>query len=180
MDGDFAIIAAIAANRGVSFELADHLQALGIAVPRSTLYRRLRCLIGAGLLQEELQRPVTRGSRRVLALTPDGYAWLAGEVSRALRTEPLESSLFALALGCVPELDRETLANVLKPRVASAALRLTDERRALTTESANATYWSRIRRERQIAHLQADIDWLESVLRPSAAAQRPPMASEAS
>ena len=180
MDGDFAIIAAIAANRGVSFELAEHLQALGIAMPRSTLYRRLRCLIGTGLLQEEPQRAATRGSRRSLGLTPEGYAWLAGEVGRALRTEPLESSLFALALGCVPELDRDTLASVLKPRVASATLRLTDERRALTSESASAGYWGRIRRERQIAHLQADIDWLESVLRPRLTPKRPPRANEAS
>jgi len=180
MDGDFAIIAAVAANPGCSLDLADHLEALGIAVPRSTLYRRLQYLIGSGLLRGERQRTGRGRPRRGVLLTAAGRVWLADEVSRALRTEPLDSPLFALALGCVAEVDRETLAGVLKPRVVAAAQRLTAEKRALVAESASAAYWARISRERHIAYMQADINWLESVLRPRTAPEQSPKANEAS
>ncbi|MGH2632771.1 MAG: hypothetical protein ACRDG3_05110 [Tepidiformaceae bacterium] len=169
MDSDFAILAAIASHDGCAVDLAGGLEALGISLPRSTLYRRVQSLVAGGLLRAGMERREARRPRRSVVLTAVGRDWLANAVSTLLRTEHLDSPDFALALSCAGSVDRETLAGVLKPRVAAAASRLTLEERSLLAAGEGPGDWSQICCERRIAYLQADISWLESVLRLSPA-----------
>ena len=102
--------------------------------------------------------------RRQLSLTDAGRKTVARDLPEILRNEPLESPLFALALGCARVVDTEGLPTLLRPRMASAASTLTREERSLNADSDGAEYWVRAVRERRIAHLQADIAWLQSIV----------------
>ena len=160
---DFPILAAVAANPAHSYELLDHLQAVGVKATRSTLYRRVETLAAMGLLEAtEVKGP--RGHlRRSLVVTAAGRDVLAGMAARVLQMEPLESPLFALAVGCADAVAVEDVAGTLRRRMGTAARRLTEEERALGfTEGVEET-WRTAGRERRIAHLQADIAWLQSV-----------------
>ncbi len=164
VDGDFPIMAAIAAHPATSFEVLDHLHSIGVKASRSTLYRRVDSLIGEGYLVGEDVVSESGHRRRTLRLSMAGREWLGDEVSRVLRYEPLESPVFALALGCVGEVDREALSNVLRPRMDSAARRLIEEQGSLPPGGGDAAYWTQIGRRRRIAHLEADVNWLQSLL----------------
>ena len=164
MHDDFPILAAVAASPTHSFQVLEHLQDLGVKATRSTLYRRVDALIADGLLVATAVRGENGHIRRDLALTESGRSVTAASVSHVLRTEPLESPLFALALGCACVTETDGLTALLKPRMAMAARRLTMEERSLNANKDGSEYWNRVARERRIAHLQADIAWLQSLL----------------
>lgn len=164
MHDDFPILAAIAASPGHAFEVLEHLQAVGQPASRSTLYRRVDALITLGLVVATEARGENGHTRRQLTLTPAGEATLARDVPKVLRSQPLESPLFALALGCATATDTDGLPDLLKPLMANAARRLTAEERTLNASATEAGDWQRVARERRIAHLQADIAWLQSIL----------------
>jgi len=164
MHDDFPILAAIAANPAHSYQVLEHLQAMGVKATRSTLYRRVDALIAQGMVVATEGRGARGHSRRDLSLTDAGRKMVARDIPEVLRNEPLESPVFALALGCARITDTEGLPTLLKPRMASAARALTREERDLHTNSDGSEYWARVARERRIAHLQADIAWLQSIV----------------
>lgn len=164
MQHDFAVLAAVAAHPSYAYELLDHLQALGVRTARSTFCRRIEGLIERGFLQATDVRSANGSHRNDLQLTASGRIRVANEATRVLRTEPLESPLFALALGCTRVTDAEHLPAILRPRIARVARSLSDEKRSLRAESDGSEYWSRIVRQRRIAHLQADVTWLQAVV----------------
>lgn len=162
MTDDFPILAAVAASPTHPYELLEHLQALGVRVTRSTLYRRVDGLIGRGYLQAEDGRGDTGHFRRLLRLTDAGRDAAGKEAAEVLRREPLESPLFALAVAAAGVSQRQDALGVLRPRLAAAARRLTEQERTLRETEADP--WSQAARERRIAHLQADIGWLQGLL----------------
>lgn len=162
MHDDFLILAAIAASPAHSFSILEHLQALGVPAARSTVYRRVDALLHDGMLEADEVRGPSGHLRRELHLTAAARALVAGDIREVLATAPLESPLFALAVGCARVTDTEALREVLKPRMATAARTLTQEERTLRTGAIEE--WNRIARERRVAHLQADIAWLQSVM----------------
>ncbi len=162
MHDDFPILAAIAASPAHSFSILEHLQAIGVPVARSTLYRRVDALVRDGLVRAEEIRGVSGHVQRELHLTGAAGAIVAADIREVLASAPLESPIFALAVGCARLTDTDALPEVLKPRMAAAARTLTNEERTLRTRDAEE--WDRIARERRVAHLQADIAWLQSVM----------------
>lgn len=162
MTDDFPILAAVAASPAHPYELLEHLRALGVRATRSTLYRRVDALIERGYLEAEDGRGETGHFRRLLRLTDEGREAAGREAAEVLRREPLESPLFALAVAAAGVSQREDALGVLRPRLAAAARRLTEEERAL--REAETDPWSEAARERRIAHLQADITWLQGLL----------------
>ena len=162
MSDDFPILAAVAASPVHSFRVLEHLQSIGLPASRSTLYRRVEALIAAGFLEAEEARGPRGHVRRDLHLTGAGRERVAREAREALREAPLESPAFALAVGCARMLDHQALPGVLRPRMARAAQQLTQEERALRGSAPEE--WEAIARARRVAHLQADITWLQSVL----------------
>lgn len=164
MNDDFPILAAVAAYPAHPYQLLDHLNALGVKATRSTLYRRVDGLVEAGLLDAREERGERGHPRRSLHLTETGRHRVARQAADVLRREPLESPLFALALDCAQSTNTELLPELLKGRMALAARRLTEEERALAQEETGGEYWSRAGRERRVAHLRADVAWLQSVL----------------
>lgn len=161
MSDDFPILAAVAASPAHSFRVLEHLRSVGLPASRSTLYRRVDALIAAGFLETEESHGPSGHARRDLRLTQTGLERVAREAREALAEAPLESPAFALAVGCARTLDRTALPEVLRPRMAFAAKQLTQEERALRGSGED---WTAIASERRIAHLQADITWLQSVL----------------
>lgn len=164
MNDDFPILAAVAACPTHPYQLLDHLNTLGVRATRSTLYRRVDALVECGLLEAQEERGERGHPRRTLCLTPDGQSRIAADAADVLRTEPLESPLFALALDCAQATDTGVLPDVLRNRMATAARKLTEEERMLAQLAGDDEYWSRAGRERRIAHLRADVAWLQSVL----------------
>jgi DNA-binding PadR family transcriptional regulator len=164
MNDDFPILAAVAACPTHPYQLLDHLNALGVKATRSTLYRRVDALVESGLLEAQEERGERGHPRRTLCLTREGQDRIASEAAGVLKSEPLESPLFALALDCAQATDTGVLPDLLKNRMASAARKLTEEERSLAHLSGDDEYWSRAGRERRIAHLRADVAWLQSVL----------------
>ena len=158
MNDDFPILAAIANNSTHPYALLENLQAAGVTVTRSTLYRRVQSLVANGWLEVEGVGAEGERYRRCLALSEAGRARVEAEATEILRSEPLESPLFALAFSAVEGPGLELL-EILRPRMAVAARRLTDEERALR-ESTCSSEWSRSARERRLAHLKADMAWL--------------------
>ncbi len=161
MNDDFAILAAVAGNPAHPYALLEHLQSAGIAVTRSTLYRRVEALVAQGWLDADDIRGESGHYRRALTLSKSGRTRIEKEAQALLRSESLESPLFALAVSVAGREGAASLANTLKPRMAAAARQLTGEERSLRTD---AEEWSRSARERRIAHLQADIAWLQGLL----------------
>ena len=164
MNDDFAILASIAAAPAHPYRILDHLNALGVKATRSTLYRRVDALTADGLLMVTVEQGESGHAHRQLTLTQEGQERVAFEASTTLRVEPLESPLFALAVACAKAADSDELPRILRERMSSAARRLTEEERDLRSE-ATGDYWSRTSRERRVAHLQADVKWLQSVMR---------------
>lgn len=158
MQDDFPILAVIANNPTHRYALLEHLQAAGLTITRSTLYRRVESLVANGWLEADDVSGEGARSKRCLSLSNPGRARVDAEAAEILRSEPLESPLFALALSAVGEAGPELLA-VLRPRLALAASRLGEQERSLR-ESACADAFSRAARERRMAHLQAEMAWL--------------------
>jgi DNA-binding PadR family transcriptional regulator len=158
MQDDFPILAALANNPTHRYALLEHLQSAGMAVTRSTLYRRVESLVANGWLEADDVSGEGVRSRRNLSLSNPGRARVDAEATEILRSEPLESPLFALALSAVGEAGPELLA-ILRPRMALAACRLGEQERSLR-ESACADAFSRAARERRMAHLKAEMAWL--------------------
>lgn len=164
MTDDFPILASIAASPTHPYALLQHLGALGLHPTRSTLYRRVEGLVAEGILEAADVRGPSGHLRRSLSLSEAGQARLAQECDSVLRDEPLESALFSLALTAAAATGRERLEDLLRPRMAAAARRLTSEERDLRVAAGGAGAWEQAARERRIAHLQADIGWLQSQL----------------
>jgi DNA-binding PadR family transcriptional regulator len=147
----------VAANPAHPYALLEHLQAAGVGVTRSTLYRRAEALVAQGWLQADDIRGDGGHYRRALTITRAGKERLEREAATVLASEALESPLFALAVGAAGE-QEPGLAELLKPRMAAAARALTEaERESPESSSAPAL-------ERRIAHLRADITWLQGLL----------------
>ena len=161
MNDDFPILAAIAANPTHPYALLEHLQSAGLPVTRSTIYRRVESLVANGWLEADDVRGENGHYRRALALSKLGRARVEAESREVLASEALESPLFSLAVAALGDRADDQLA-VLRPRLALAARRLTEEERAL--RDAPDAEWSRTARERRIAHLQADITWLQGLM----------------
>lgn len=161
MNDDFPILAAIAVNPTHPYALLEHLQALGLPVTRSTLYRRVEALVANTWLEADDVRGDNGHYRRALALSKTGRQRVEVEAAEILRSEPLESPLFSLAVAALGDGADEQLV-LLRPRMALAARKLTEEERAL--RDAPPGEWSRAARERRIAHLQADIAWLQGLM----------------
>ena len=68
MNDDFPILAAVAANPTHPYALLEHLQALGLHVSRSTLYRRVEALAAQGWLDAD----DIRGESGHSWITPSG------------------------------------------------------------------------------------------------------------
>lgn len=162
MTEDFAILAAVAASPTHPYQLLEHLCGLGVRTTRSTLYRRVDGLAARGLLVSEDTRGENGHFRRLLRLTDAGRAAAGKAAADILRREPLESPLFALAVSAAGVSGLDDALGVLRVRMAAAARRLTDEERELRTAADDP--WRRAARERRIAHLQADISWLQGLL----------------
>lgn len=161
MNDDFPILAAVAANPTHPYALLDHLAQAGLAVTRSTLYRRVEALVAQGWLAADDIRGENGHFRRALSLTRPGLERLQAETREVLGSEPLESPLFALAVAAANNDGAEALAAILKPRMAIAARQLTEEERALRGKDPDA---NSLARSRRVAHIQADIAWLQGVL----------------
>jgi DNA-binding PadR family transcriptional regulator len=170
MTDDFPILASVAASPAHPYQLLEHLNALGLKATRSTLYRRVDSLIAEGILEAQEERGERGHIRRNLYLTPAGHERLAVEAAGVIREEPMESPLFTLALNCAQVTAAGDLPAVLKTRMSSAARRLTEEERQLASSTDGPESWNLAARERRIAHLKADIGWLQSVLGRRAAA----------
>jgi DNA-binding MarR family transcriptional regulator len=162
MTDDFPILAAVAASPTHPYELLEHLQALGVRATRSTLYRRVDGLIERGYLEAEDGRGESGHFRRLLRLTDTGREAAGKKAAEVLSREPLESPLFAMAVAAAGVSQPEDALGVLRPRLAAAARRLTEEERTLREAATDP--WSEAARERRIAHLQADINWLQGLL----------------
>ncbi len=163
MDDDFPILAAVAAAPSHSFQVLDHLQSIGVRATRSTTFRRVDALIADGILRVEIERGPKGHARRSLALTAEGAHRLAADAAALLQHEPLESPYFGLAVNCARALDESALPGILRARMAAAARDLTREERDLSF-GPGAGGWDALTRERRIAHLRADIQWLQTVL----------------
>ena len=72
MNDDFPILAAVAANPTHPYALLEHLQALGLHVSRSTLYRRVEALAAQGWLDaDDIRGESGHYERHLLASDPD-------------------------------------------------------------------------------------------------------------
>lgn len=163
MDEDFPILAAVATAPAHSYEVLGHLQSLGVKATRSTVFRRVDALIAQGVLAAAMERGPKGHARRALVLTAEGRERLSQEAAALLRAEPLESPFFGLAVSCARTLDESSLPEILRGRMAAAARELTREERALNFGPATGE-WETLSQERRIAHLRADIQWLQSAL----------------
>jgi DNA-binding PadR family transcriptional regulator len=164
MTDDFPILASVAANPAHPYQLLEHLNNLGLKATRSTLYRRVDGLVSEGLLEAKEERGDRGHIRRNLHLTATGHERLVTEAAEVVRLEPLESPLFALALNCAEVTRTGELPSILKTRMAGAARRLTEEEHALAASAEQPESWNVAARERRIAHIKADIGWLQGVL----------------
>lgn len=175
MSEDFAILAAVDAAPAHTFQVLDHLNMLGVRSTRGELHRRVEALTAAGMIEAVVGSP-TEQDRRLLRLTARGHRTLAEETLATLRSEPLESPLFALAMNSARSGNSSVLLSVLRSRITTATRRLSAEERALAEHGSDDRFWSRAGREQRIANLQADITWLQSVITPEAARPQLPQA----
>ena len=162
MNDDFPILAGVAANPTHPYALLEHLEGLGLHVTRSTLYRRVEALVAQGWLEADDIRGESGHYRRALTLTKAGRERAAREAQTLLASEPLESPLFALAVTVAGNAGTEALAAALRPRMSTAARTLTEEERSFRASVPQD--WSAPARERRIAHLQADVAWLQRLM----------------
>jgi len=165
MTGDFCILALVAVEPAHPYRVLDHMNMLGLKMARSTAYRRVDALVEAGLLSSELGLSGRSQVRRQLAVTDTGREELAARAAQVLADEPLESPLFSLALYCAAELGSLDVEALLRSRMAGTARQLTAEERTLRERESGEASWQQLGRERRVAHLQADLGWLQSVVR---------------
>ncbi len=159
---DFSILARIASRPSHPYQLLEDLHQVGLKITRSTLYRRVDVLVSGGYL-ESREEPGDRGKpRRALHVTSAGVLRLSEEAGAALREEPMESPAFALALACAQQVGASEIPEMLKLRMRRAASELDEEEDVLASEAHDS--WLRAAHERRIAHLKADIDWLQMIL----------------
>ncbi len=161
MNDDYPILAAVAAHPTHPYALLEHLGQTGLAVTRSTLYRRVEALVAQGWLAADDIRGENGHFRRALSLTRSGRERVRKETLAVLKEEPLESPQFALAVAAAGNESPEALTAVLRPRMALAARRLTEEERSLSAQGPSV---QGVAQSRRIAHLQADISWLQGLL----------------
>ena len=162
MNDDFPILAAVAAHPTHPYALLEHLQACGLAVTRSTLYRRVEALVAQGWLEADDIRGESGHYRRALTLSKLGRERAMADAREVIRTESLESPVFSLAVAVAGQGGVEALAAALKPRMSAAARQLTAEERSLKADGPED--WSATARERRVAHLRADLSWLQSLM----------------
>ena len=160
MTDDFPFLAAVAADGAAPYRLLEHLDALGVSISRNTLYRRVGELVTQGLLRETKAKG-ERGSRP-LTLTRKGHARLRSGSARVLREESLASPLFALAVAAADAADDPETERILRERMSGAARQLTRAERA--DAAAGDAFWAATERERRVAHLKADLQWLQTVV----------------
>jgi len=163
MDDDFPILAAVAASPAHSFQVLHHLQSIGVKATRSTIFRRVEALVAEGVLEAKPERGPKGHARRTLVLTGEGLRRVGVDAAMLLRDAPLESPFFGLAVSCARALEESSLPAILRERMATAARQLTREERDLNFGPASDE-WASMARERRVAHLQADIRWLQSAL----------------
>ena len=82
MNDDFPILAAVAANPTHPYALLEHLQALGLHVSRSTLYRRVEALAAQGWLDADDIRGESGHYRRACAGHGRLRQWRCGRHGR--------------------------------------------------------------------------------------------------
>ncbi|MGE0601532.1 MAG: PadR family transcriptional regulator [Dehalococcoidia bacterium] len=162
MNDDFPILAAVAANPTHPYALLEHLQGCGLPVTRSTLYRRVEALVAQGWLDADDIRGESGHYRRALTLSKRGRERVTAEAREVIQSEALESPVFSLAVAVMSQGGVEVLAKALKPRMAAAARQLTSEERSL--KAATDRDWSAAAKERRVAHLQADLSWLQGLM----------------
>ena len=159
---DFCILARVTSRPSHPYQLLEDLHQVGLKITRSTLYRRVDVLVTEGYL-ESREEPGDRGKpRRALHVTAAGLGRLSEEAGTALREEPMESPVFALALACAQQVGASEIPELLKVRMNRATNELSEEEDVLAREAEDT--WLRAAHERRIAHLKADIDWLQTVL----------------
>lgn len=159
---DFSILARLTSRPSHPYQLLEDLHQFGFKITRSTLYRRVDVLVTGGYL-ESREEPGERGKpRRSLYVTAAGRRRLRKEAGDALREEPMESPIFALALACAQKVGASAVPEMLQVRMSRATSELSEEEEVLAREAEDT--WFRAAHERRIAHLKADIDWLQTVL----------------
>jgi hypothetical protein len=124
------------------------------------------------VLEAKPERGPKGHTRRTLTLADEGLRRVSDAAGALLRDEPLESPFFGLAVSCARALDGSSLPAILRDRMATAARQLTREERALNFGPASDE-WETLSRERRIAHLHADIQWLQSALGRRVVARTP-------
>lgn len=157
----FPVLAAVALAPQHPYALLEHLGSLGLPVSRSALYRQVDRLRREGLASAELEAGETGHLRRRIELTEAGRAALAGATREVLGSAALESAEFALALAVAGTAVPGDGGDLLRARMAAAARQLT----ALERELRRGGDPFAVARERQAAHLRADIAWLQEQLR---------------
>jgi len=165
MDSDFPILATVAAEPVHPFGLLRHLRSIGQSASRSTLYRRIDALVDSGELASKDERGPDGRVRRMLLLKKKGTLRLKKESIRVLEREPLASPLFALAISSAESLRDVMLTEVLRKRMSAAARTLTRTEGTLSKLNGDSGFWVRTSQEREVAHMKADLQWLQSVMR---------------
>jgi hypothetical protein len=164
MDADFPLLAALAVSPANAHRLLRELERAGVPASRSTVYRRVEALLAAGLLEaQEGRRPGGGPGRpvRSLRLTPQGLRLAADEAMDAVEHAPISTPRFLLALACAAVLHEPDLAPVLRRRIAEARMLREEEEQALGRPAVPA--WRAAEIRRRLAHLDADIRWLEEM-----------------
>lgn len=157
---ELAILAVIAARPSHPYAVLDHLGQVGIPASRSALYRNVDALVAEGFLVASLETGGRGPARRKLALSDRGSERLAWLADRAIRQLPLQSPLFSVAIGAAACIGRDRFDEILRYRLAAAARELTaGERRLATT-----TEPGRLVQQRIVAHLRADVGWLQQAI----------------
>ncbi len=157
---ELAILALVAAAPTHPYAVLDHLGTAGISTSRSALYRYVDALVADGALAQALQAGEHGPARRRLTLTGRGHERLAWLADRAIRQLPLQSPLFALAIGGAECIGEDRLSRLLKDRLAAAARDLTAHERDLGASPGPG----RLKQEREVVHLRADVGWLQHAL----------------
>ncbi len=165
MDADFPILATVATEPSHAASLQTDLQAIGLNVSRSTLFRRIDVLVASGEPRSKDERGPDGRARRMLSLSKKGAQRLKTVAAELLVQEPLASPMFALALSSAESLQDAELTEVLRTRMAAAARTLTQTERTLSKLTGQSGFWVRTSQERQVAHMKADLSWFQSVMR---------------
>jgi DNA-binding PadR family transcriptional regulator len=168
MDADFPLLAMLAVGPANAHRLLRELERTGIPASRSTVYRRVEALLSAGLLDAREARQPRRGPGRPvrsLHLTERGLRLAADEAMDQVAHAPVDSPTFLLALACAASLAEPDLGRVLRGRLAEARLAREETAQELQWLAGRAPAWRVAEVRRRLAHLTADVEWIEEVLR---------------